>query len=52
MYALFHHDKQISKAHSTYAAALIEAYELHVVVQWRYGHFRALADGYKVRKLA
>ena len=49
MYALFKNNKQISKAHTTKRAALIEAYELNVVI--RGGKFLGLIDGYKVKEV-
>lgn len=38
-YALFYYGKQISKPHSTEAAAKIEAFEHSAVGRWRRGKF-------------
>ena len=49
MYALFKNDKQISKAHTTRRAALIEAYELNVVIQGR--KLFGLIKGYEIKEV-
>lgn len=49
MWALFHKDKQISKAHTTKIPAHIEALERRLYFQCRYGIF--LPDGYEVKEL-
>ena len=53
-YALFHNGKQISKAHSTHAAATMECYDHGVAVRWAPDfpgdRYRVtLADGYEVK---
>jgi hypothetical protein len=57
MYALFHEGKQISKAHSTEKAAIVEAYERKIVVSSGFdfpgdksGHF--LPRGYEIREIS
>lgn len=46
-WALFHDGRQVSKAHSTRIAAMIEAMEARAVI--RSEHSYELADGYEVR---
>lgn len=46
-WALFHDGRQVSKAHSTRIAAMIEAMEAKAVI--RSGRAYELADGYEVR---
>lgn len=48
MYALFRHDKQISKAHKHKLCAIIEAYERGVVMT-KIGLLTG--EGYEVRKI-
>ena len=57
-YALFHHGKQVSKAHSNRIAAQMEAYEFGVVLDSAIGDFpgdspsvRRLATGYEVKEV-
>lgn len=57
MFALFKDGKQISKAHRSKRAALIEAYEAKAVVSSGVPDFEdddapsaGLADGYEIRK--
>ena len=45
-YALFHHERQISKPHSTKVAAVIEAFERKAVI--RCGRVYEMAEGYSV----
>ena len=56
MFALFHDGKQVSKAHTTRRAAVIEAYEQKAVVDCGadFTHDtegRYLADGYEIKEL-
>jgi hypothetical protein len=46
-WALFKDGKQISKSHSTMAAAIQEAFDLRVVVQDKFS--KTLAEGYEVK---
>ncbi|CAH2606412.1 conserved protein of unknown function (plasmid) [Rhodovastum atsumiense] len=53
-FALFRNGKQVSKAHASRAAALVEAYERGAVIKWgvdlpgdRPG--QALDEGYEIR---
>lgn len=49
MYALFKGEAQVSRAHTTWEAAAVEAFERHAVVQSR--GWKMLATGYEIRSI-
>jgi hypothetical protein len=50
-FAVFENGKQVSKAHSTWDAAAIEAYEKGNAVWYVYGKAR-LAPGFEIKEIA